>query len=101
MSEYPNLRQFVAAYLHQDWPDYYATPWDALDDFIRRQGPSDCQSLVREIDSLLDESDEDAVRRVVVDEMGSNYRVEADGLSYVGWLRAVRDRVLAALAEER
>lgn len=97
---YPAMRQFLGAYLHQDWSKSYESPWAALDDFIQRQSRFDVESLVNEIDAVLKSHDEQSARLLVLDELDSYYLVEADGWSYMDWLRAVQERVKNALAQD-
>lgn len=93
MTSSPALQLLLQAYLGLDWPEDYGDPWEALADFLASE-PESARTLKSEIEVMLASADSDAeLRRVVVEEIGSGYLPEADGLTYRGWLLEVCRRV--------
>ncbi len=92
MTTKPALQLLLQGYLGLDWPEDYGDPWEALAHFFSSE-PALTRRLQSEIDGLLARADSDAeLRRLIVDEMGSGYLPEADGLSYRDWLLEVGRR---------
>jgi hypothetical protein len=88
-----SLRLLVQGYLHQDWPMDYASVWDAVDAFRASESPATVASLNADVRQLIDENyDEDALKRLLVDELGSGYFPPGDGSTFSDWLRRVADR---------
>lgn len=50
---FPELNQFLGGYFHQDFPVEYASPQEAVDDYLTGASKSDRQRLVRDIAQLL------------------------------------------------
>ena len=98
MTPYPTLWQFLGGCLHLDWHDDYPDEWAALDDFLADGPPENAQVFRTEIAALLaDHPDEDDVRRIVLDELGSYCLVEVGGWNYRDWLQALSDRAAQSI----
>lgn len=98
MTRYPTLWHFFGAYLHEDWQDDYVDEWAAVRGFIADGPAEDAQRFQTEISMLLAEHpSEDAVRGVVLDELGSYYLVDQAGWKYRDWLRALSDHASKAV----
>jgi len=66
MRDYPMLRHFFGAYLHQDWIDEFPDEWAALDGFLADGAPENAQVFRSDIAALLAEHPaEEEVRRAL------------------------------------
>jgi hypothetical protein len=93
MSEFPTLRHLLRGYLNQDWPDEFPTIWDGVAAF-KRDEPAIVDALRGEIDRLIaEERTEEALRRLLVDELGSGYWPPGDGKTFSEWLSELRERL--------
>ena len=102
MTDYPMLRHFFGAYMHQDWQDDYADEWAAVDGFLADGPPENIQRFRTEIAALLAEHPvEDEVRRIVLDDLDSCCLVEVDGWTYRDWLKALSDHAAKASGHTR
>ena len=90
-----NLRQLMAAYLHQDWWDEYDGSWEAaVDDFARRE-PERVRHTIEEIDVLLSAGRSERDLGLALEELG-NYRDPGEGdHAYRDWLLGIRARLVA------
>lgn len=85
------LAYFVGSYLHQDWVDDYGDLQTAIGDYTTHESAALRAQLLADIDAvLLHGYTEAALRRLLIDQMDSNYRAEVDGLTYRSWLERVR-----------
>jgi hypothetical protein len=89
MDDYPELTQFLGAYLHQDFLEEFPTAADVVDAFINDEPPDSVQSAAAEIDRLL--QDERFLRSPdsVLLDLGCYYDPTAEGWSILGWMRQV------------
>ncbi|MEO6512370.1 MAG: contact-dependent growth inhibition system immunity protein [Nocardioides sp.] len=95
-AQYPALKHLARAYLHQDYDLEYATPADAVDDFLSGS-PDQAPQLVTEIERALAEfASEEETKVFVVDALDSYYQCDKDGLTYRDWLASVADRAREA-----
>jgi len=93
MTEYEALELLLQAYLHEDMDDDYASVWDAVDDFAVSEGHVP-HRIGGEIARLLATAkSESELREILRRQLGCNYRPQANGWTYRGWLEAVADRV--------
>lgn len=84
------LKHLLQAYLNQDWPDDYATVWDAVDEF-KRSDPARVELLRREVAELIAEGrDEEGLKLLLVDELGGEYWPPGDGSTFSDWLLALK-----------
>jgi hypothetical protein len=88
------LERLVAGYLNQDWPEDFASVWEAVDAFRRDEGPDTAAAARREVASLLaaPHSEED-LRQLLVEQLGCGYWPPGDGLTFGGWLAVLADRL--------
>ena len=63
---YRLLSQFLGSYLHQNWPDFYETPDQAVETAIEECPTELRQQLRRELASLLAETPDDKQLRDVL-----------------------------------
>jgi hypothetical protein len=93
VSEHEALEQLLGGYLNEDWPDEYADPWHAVDDFVQQEH-IDAVKLRPEIEDILRQyPSEDALFACLL-RLGLGYRIQFDGwTSHRDWLLAVADRV--------
>lgn len=90
------LALFLQGYLNVDWIDEYGDPWGALDDFIASEPIA--ETLASEIRAILASGQpDDALRTLVIDDLGSGYLPEADGWEYATWLEKVAERADSAI----
>ena len=89
---YDTLAHFAGAYLHQDWVDDYADLAGVVADFVSSEPPEAVAWLIADIDVVLHRftPDEDVLRWLLVERMGSNYAAEADSMTYAQWLMRIR-----------
>lgn len=91
---YESLGLLLGAYLHQDFLLEYATPDDAVRGFGESE-PHRVPGALAEIDDLLDGDLGEQALGDLLTELGSYYRVEADGYTPRSWLSHVRDLLTA------
>ena len=60
---YYRLRQFLACYLHEDWPEFYGSPQRAIDVAIAEYPIELRQQVRKELATLLDEAPDDVELR--------------------------------------
>jgi hypothetical protein len=93
MTQYEALELLLQAYLHEDMDDDYASVWDAVDDFAVSEG-NEAQVIGGEITRLLATArSESELQEILRRQLGGNYRPQANGWTYRGWLEAVAVRV--------
>ncbi len=97
MIDLPALRLLVQGYLNLDWPDDYGDPWRAVDDFLQNE-PSHVGLLLDEIENLLRDASEEALRRLILEDLGSGYLPETEGWAYRSWLTELARRTSKALS---
>ena len=92
-SAFPQLRQFLGGYFHQDWVVEHATWEEVVDDFIAespRHAVLECTSELRD---LLAAELPDAELDTVLERLGCSVDPVALGLSSAEWLRLVLERL--------
>ena len=90
-----SLRLLFGGYLNLGWIDEYDDPWDAVTDFVNSE--PDASDLPGEVGALLSsQPQEDELRRLIIDELGSGYLLESDGWRYDEWLAELAVRVREA-----
>lgn len=94
MAEYDALRYLLRTYYHPDWAEDHANdPWNVVLEFARSD-PEIAGRAREEIGEILSsDMAEGDVRHLVMDDLDSNYLVEADGWTYRNWLDEVATRV--------
>jgi len=97
MNDYPALRRFFGAYLHEDWPDEFPDEWAAADEFVRGE-PQAAPDFGAEIGQLLMNClEEDQLRHVLLYDFGAAIMIERRGWKYRDWLQAIADHVQKAI----
>ena len=85
----PVLKLLFQAYLTVDWPEDYADVRAAINDFVANEPAA--VGIDAELAELLDSTaDDEVLRRRVVEELGSGYLPDVEGLSMREWLETVR-----------
>jgi hypothetical protein len=94
MTRYDALQYLLRTYYHPDWAeDHDNDPWNVVLDFARSD-PEVAGRVRQEIGEILSSNmTETEVRRLVIDDLDSGYRVEAVGWTYLNWLDEVAKRV--------
>ncbi len=90
---YPETLQFLGGYLHQDWPEDYATADEAVRVAIAESDAKRLRGVERELPTLLRLPEDDL--RAVLAEL-CDYYPPGDGRSWRGWLEEVHRAVSAA-----
>lgn len=97
MTDFPALRLFFGAYMHEDWRDEFPDEWAAADDFVRGE-PLDAPNFTAEIIQLLVRYPEEGqLRRILLNDFGAAAMVENRGWKYRDWLQALSDHVEKAV----
>ncbi|WUR15024.1 contact-dependent growth inhibition system immunity protein [[Empedobacter] haloabium] len=86
---YPNLYEFFAGYFHPDWPEESLTATGVVERYLSEFPRDEVREASRELRNLLINAPvEDDLSRIV-NQLGSYYNPQADGLTYRGWLLQV------------
>lgn len=93
---YPNLYDFFAGYFHQDWPEESPTASDVVEKYLGEFPRNEIDEAVRELRNLLTNTPAEGDLASLVNQLGSYYNPQADGLTYREWLLQV-----CALLESR
>ena len=97
MNDFPALRQFFGAYLHQDWYDEFPDEWAVADEYVSKE-PLYAPHFATEMALLLARHpDEDQLRRILLYDFASAAMVENCGWKYRDWLQAMSDHVAKAV----
>jgi CdiI immunity protein len=92
-SAFPQLRQFLGGYFHQDWVVEHATWEEVVDDFVAespRHAVLECASELRD---LLAPEFGDAELATVLERLGCSVDPSAVRLRTGEWLRLVLERL--------
>jgi CdiI immunity protein len=101
MTDYPLLRHFFGAYMHEDWFDEFPNEWAVADQFVQDE-PFSVTTFAAEIDQLLaDCPKEKQLRHKLLDDFGAAAMVENRGWKYRDWLQAMADHVQKASGHPR
>src|SRR3954454_130183 len=93
MRDYPMLRHFFGAYMHQDWTDEFPDEWAAADEFERDE-PFSVTAFTAEMEQLLANCpDEQQLRHKLLDSFGAAAMMENLGWKYRDWLQAMAAHV--------
>lgn len=93
---FETLIYLAKAYFHQDYDLLAPTPPDLIRVFVAKEHPETREELRQDLDQLLatDPSEED-VRALWLDVAGSSYDPVQHGVSFLDWIRQVREIVAA------
>jgi CdiI immunity protein len=93
VSEFKALNTLLGGYLHEDWADDYAHPWQAVDEFTQSQ-PEYAPAVRPEVDEVLRRCGSEPELTLQLRKCGLAYYPASDGWpSKRAWLLAVADRV--------
>jgi hypothetical protein len=92
------LRDFLSAYLHQDWPVEFASYEDAVDEYLTDEPRIErVAGAARALRALAASSaTEDALVQRLLDELGSYYDPRPDRISVRDWLTSIAERLETA-----
>jgi hypothetical protein len=94
-ASFPQLRQFLGSYFHQDWPVERARWEEVVDDFMAESPRSVVADSAAELASLVGEPLTDVELEAVLDGLGCSVDPSAFNLGPGDWLRAVARRLNA------
>lgn len=86
---YPNLYEFFAGYFHQDWPEESPTATCVVERYLGEFPRSEVDEASRELRSLLTNTSAESDLASIVNQLGSYYNPQSDGLTYREWLLQV------------
>lgn len=93
MTEFEALDTLLGGYLHEDWADDYADPWQAVDEFTHSQ-PEYAPAVRADVDEVLRRCRSESELTLQLRKLGLAYYPASDGwASKRAWLLAVADRV--------
>lgn len=91
----PALSQFLGAYLHQNYSEFYASPEAAIDAYVSEAEPDDRAHAAREIAELLTMVSSDEELDTATTALGLDL-LPPEGTSLRQWLELIRRRITAA-----
>lgn len=92
-ASYPQLRQFLGGYFHQDWP-LESERWEEVaDDFVAESTRSSIAQTEDELRSLLTAEWSDEEIEAVLEGLGCNVNPAAFQLGARAWLEALQARL--------
>ncbi len=86
---YPNLDEFFGTYFHQDWREDSANALAIVKRYLAEWPHEEIRAAAQELGRLLAQTATDAELAETLAGFGSFYNPQADGLSYMVWLRQV------------
>lgn len=92
-ASYPELRQFLGGYFHQDWPLGSGRWEDVADDFVAESTRSSVAQTADELRSLLDQRFSDEETEAVLERLGCSVNTAAFHLGARAWLEALEGRI--------
>jgi CdiI immunity protein len=88
-----NLQYFLSAYLHQDWPDEYASSAEALDSFCKSESAGRVSGLRVDIETLLKVNLDDEGVTATLTQLGSFFEPSGEQTSAQKWLKKIATRL--------
>lgn len=96
---FDGLRLLFGGYLNIDWADDYDDVWAAVAHFVESEVLA--QRVPSEVAAMLSSGpSEAALRRVVIEQLGSGYLPDADGWRFDDWLTELSARIVGALPDQ-
>jgi hypothetical protein len=92
---FPELSQMLGAYFHQNFPDFYDSRDEALDEYVSESLPEDLAQAAQELEELLAMASSDQELHTAANALGLGL-LPPQGLSLRQWLELIRQRVAAA-----
>ena len=86
---YPNLYEFFAGYFHQDWPEESPTTTGVVERYLGEFPKNEVDEASKELRKLLANTLAEDALASIVNQLGSYYNPQADGLTYREWLLQV------------
>ena len=97
---FPNLRQFLGGYFHQDWMHDASDPDGVIKLFVGDSKKDALAGVRSELTKLLNQERSDAELQALLTELGCYVHYPALGVSAREWLTGVRTRI-AELADAK
>lgn len=94
-SAFPQLRQFLGGYFHQDWVVERDDWQDIVRDYVSESPRSAVTECAAELRGLLDAGLVEAELGIVLERLGGSVEPSALGQTTEEWLRAVRELLAA------
>ncbi|MBT1094908.1 contact-dependent growth inhibition system immunity protein [Streptomyces sp. Tu102] len=91
----PALSQFLGAYLHQNYSEFYASPEAAIDEYVSEAEPDDRAQAAQEITELLTMVSSDQELDTATTALGLDL-LPPQGTSLRQWLELIRRRITVA-----
>jgi CdiI immunity protein len=88
-----NLKYFLSAYLHQDWPDEYTSSAEALDSFCKNESAGRVSGLRADIEMLSKSNLDNEGVAATLTELGSFFEPSGEKLSSQEWLGKIAKRL--------
>jgi hypothetical protein len=92
---FPELSQFLGAYLHRNYAEFYASPDHAIDEYVTEAAPEDRAQAAQEITELLTMVASDQELHTATTALGLDL-LPPEGTSLRQWLELIRRRITAA-----
>ncbi|MGW5468127.1 contact-dependent growth inhibition system immunity protein [Streptomyces chartreusis] len=92
---FPELSQFLGAYLHRNYSEFYASPEAAIDEYVSEAEPEDRVQATQEITELLTMVSSDQELDTATTALGLDL-LPPQGTSLRQWLELIRRRITAA-----
>lgn len=91
MGDYPGLRHFFGAYLHEDWPSEFEGWPAAVEQFTSESSAAEVAEVRKDLRALVDAGLTDAQLDELMAGLQCGLTVEAVGGSWVAWAAALND----------
>ncbi|MGY6023156.1 contact-dependent growth inhibition system immunity protein [Streptomyces spinosirectus] len=92
---FPELGQLLGGYFHQNFPDFYGSRDEALDEYIAELPREDREKTAQEIKELLDIAQSEQELDTATSALGLGL-LPPDGMTLRQWLEFVRQRISPA-----
>jgi hypothetical protein len=93
VTEFEALDTLLGGYLHEDWADDYADPWQAVDEFTNSE-PDHAPVIRTDVNEVLRRCRSESELTLQLRKLGLAYYPASDGwASKRAWLLAVAERV--------
>jgi hypothetical protein len=98
---YPNLSALMGGVFHQDWRFDHDSAEDVLSEEVFSQPVEDRRAFLSEVEHFLREITTEDGARAALRSTGTGFRARYDaGEDTLPWLRSLRSRLVAGLANE-
>lgn len=100
LKEHTALGELLSLYFHQDWDDFYGTPGEAIDRYVKAHSSSVVRAAIEDIESLLVEGHDEQELSSKFDEFPCYYYPPGAGFTHADWLRWVQRELVTQLADK-